>query len=130
MATSDEAVVVAIERLRTSPLRKPDIAALVEELCISRPALETRFKAVMGRSIRDESVRLRVAAIRKLITQTDLPLKTIAARAGFRSVQYMTTYLHRHTGTTPARLRIVERRLTESSPPLREAELPGTTHSS
>jgi len=130
MATSDEAVVVAIERLRTSPLRKPDISALVEELCISRPALEARFKAVMGRSILDESVRLRVAAIRKLITQTDLPLKTIAARAGFRSVQYMTTFLHRHTGTTPARLRIVERRLTESSPPLREADLPGMTHSS
>lgn len=122
MATSDEAVVTALQRLRANPLTKPDLAALAEELCLSRPTLETRFKAVVGRSIHDESVRLRVAAIRKLITQTDLPLKTISARAGFSSVQYMTTFLHRHTGTTPARLRIVERRLAESAA---TAEEPG-----
>ena len=130
MATSDEAVVVALQRLRTNPLKKPDVTTLVEELCLSRPALETRFKAVVGRSIRDEAVRLRVAAIRTLITQTDLPLKTISARGGFSSVQYMTTFLHRHTGTTPAQLRLVERRLTESSPPLRGAEIPGRTQPS
>jgi LacI family transcriptional regulator len=116
MATSDEAVVTALLRLRANPLMKPDIARIAEEVCLSRPTLETRFKAVVGRSIHDESVRLRVAAIRRLITQTDLPLKTISSRAGFSSVQYMTTFLHRHTGTTPARLRIVERRLTGISP--------------
>lgn len=114
MATSDEAVVATLLRLRSNPLVKPDIAAIAEELCLSRPTLEARFKSVVGRSIHDESVRLRVAAIRRLITQTDLPLKTISSRAGFSSVQYMTTFLHRHTGVTPARLRIAERRL--SSP--------------
>jgi LacI family transcriptional regulator len=117
MATSDEAVVATLQRLRASPLTKPDIAALLDSLCLSRPSLEARFKAVVGRSIHDESVRVRVAAIRKLITQTDLPLKTISARAGFGSVQYMTTFLHRHTGTTPSRLRIIERRLADSAPP-------------
>ena len=62
-------------------------------------------------------VRLRVAAIGRLITQTDMPLKTISARAGFSSVQCMTTFLHRHTGSTPGRLRMVERRLVEQSQP-------------
>jgi LacI family transcriptional regulator len=64
---------------------------------------------VIGRSIHEEFVRLRLAGLRRLITATDLPLKTVAARAGFPSVQYMTTFLHRHTGLTPARLRAVER---------------------
>ena len=54
-------------------------------------------------------MRIRLAGLRRLVVETDLPLKAIAARTGFRSVQYMTTFLHRHTGLTPARLRAVER---------------------
>ena len=63
----------------------------------------------MGRSIHEEFVRQRLAGLRRLVTETDLPLKAIATRTGFRSVQYMTTFLHRHTGLTPARLRALER---------------------
>jgi len=55
-------------------------------------------------------VRLRLAGLRRLVIDTDLPLKAIAVRTGFPSVQYMTTFLHRHTGLTPARLRMMERR--------------------
>ncbi|MCE9629512.1 MAG: DNA-binding transcriptional regulator [Planctomycetia bacterium] len=109
MATTDDAVAHTLHALRSRQLQRPDITALAEEVCLSRPGLEARFRAVVGRSIHDESVRIRVAAIRRLITQTDLPLKAISARAGFGSVQYMTTFLHRHTGTTPARLRLLER---------------------
>jgi LacI family transcriptional regulator len=109
MATDDEAVLHVLERLRAEPWRRPDIAALAHEACVSRSTLENRFKAAVGRSIHEEFVRLRLAGLRRLVTETDLPLKAIAARTGFRSVQYMTTFLHRHTGLTPARLRAVER---------------------
>jgi LacI family transcriptional regulator len=109
MATGEEAVVLALRRLRENPWRKPDSAALAAEACVSRSTLDKRFKAVVGRSLHAEFVRLRVAGLRQLIAGTDLPLKTIAARTGFPSVQYMTTFLHRHTGLTPARLRAVER---------------------
>ena len=110
MATSEEDVVRTLQRLRENPWRKPDIAALASEACVSRSTLDHRFKAVVGRSIHEEFVRLRLAGVRRLIADTDLPLTTIAARTGFPSVQYMTTFLHRHTGLTPARLRTVERR--------------------
>ena len=109
MATSDEAVVLALERLRASRFTKPDVAAIAAEACVSRSSLEQRFRAVVGRSIHEEFVRLRVAGVRGLVTRTDLPLKSVAARTGFPSVQYMTTFLHRHTGLTPARLRAMER---------------------
>jgi len=128
MATSDEAVVTALQRLRAEPLLRPDIPAIADAVCLSRPTLESRFKAVVGRSIHEESVRLRVAAIRRLITQTDLPLKTISSRAGFSSVQYMTTFLHRHTGTTPARLRLVERRAADTRAADDAAQGPATEH--
>jgi LacI family transcriptional regulator len=110
MATDDETVQLVLQRLRANPWERPDIAALAGEACVSRSTLEHRFRAVVGRSIHEEFVRLRVAGVRRLISETSLPLKAIAARTGFRSVQYMTTFLHRHTGLTPARLRTVERR--------------------
>jgi len=110
MATSDEAVVRTLQSLRGHPGRKPDVAALAAEACVSRSTLEKRFAAIVGRTIHEEFVRLRLTGLRRLITATDLPLKTIAARAGFPSVQYMTTFLRRHAGITPARLRALERR--------------------
>ena len=110
MATTEEIVVRTLERLRENPWRKPDIDDLAAEACVSRSTLETRFKAVVGRSIHEEFVRLRLAGLRRLVVDTELPLKAIAVRTGFPSVQYMTTFLHRHTGLTPARLRMMERR--------------------
>ena len=110
MATTDEAVLKALETLRANPWRKPDIAGIADSVCVSRSTLENRFRAAVGRSIHEEFVRLRLAGVRRLIADTDLPLKSIAIRSGFPSVQYMTTFLHRHTGLTPARLRAVERR--------------------
>jgi len=109
MAAREEAVLEALAWLREHPWQKPDVAALAAAACVSRSTLDKRFKAVVGRSLHDEFVRLRVAGLRQLVAGTDLPLKTIAARAGFPSVQYMTTFLRRHTGLTPARLRAVER---------------------
>lgn len=112
MATTDEAVLKALETLRANPCRKPDIAGIADSVCVSRSTLENRFRAAVGRSIHEEFIRLRLAGVRRLIADTDLPLKAIAIRSGFPSVQYMTTFLHRHTGLTPARLRAVERRQT------------------
>lgn len=109
MATTDEAVLAAIEMLRANPWKKPDIGGIAERVCLSRSTLESRFRGVVGRSIHEEFVRLKVAGVRRLIAETEVPLKSIAARAGFPSVQYMTTFLNRHTGLTPARLRAVER---------------------
>lgn len=109
MATDDETVQLVLERLRANPWERPDVAALAREACVSRSTLEHRFRETVGRSIHEAFVRQRVAGVRRLVTETDLPLKAIAARTGFKSVQYMTTFLNRHTGLTPARLRSVER---------------------
>lgn len=109
MATADTAVVQALQALRRDPAVRPDVEGLAVASGLPRGALEKRFKAAVGRSIHEEHVRLRLAAARRLITTSDLPLKAIAARLGFPSVQYMTTFVRRHVGATPARLRAMER---------------------
>lgn len=110
LATSDPAVFETLHAIRRTPWRRPAVEALAASVGLSRTSLETRFKAAVGRSIYEEHIRLRLAATRRLITGSDMPLKTVAARTGFPSVQYMTTFLRRHTGLTPARLRAVEKR--------------------
>jgi LacI family transcriptional regulator len=109
MASEDETVRLVLDRLRAHPWERPDVAALAAEACVSRSTLEHRFLAVVGRSIHEAFVRQRVAGVRRLVAETNLPLKAIASRTGFKSVQYMTTFLHRHAGLTPARLRSMER---------------------
>jgi len=110
LATSDTAVIQMLRDLRRPPWTRPDVESLAASIGLSRTSLETRFRAAVGRSIHEEYIRLRLAATRRLITHSDLPLKTVAARSGFPSVQYMTTFVRRHTGVTPARLRAMERR--------------------
>ena len=110
LATSDPLVFETLHAIRRTPWRRPAIEALAAAVGLSRTSLESRFKGAVGRSIHEEYIRLRLAATRRLITTSDLPLKTVAARTGFPSVQYMTTFVRRHTGLTPARLRALEKR--------------------
>jgi transcriptional regulator GlxA family with amidase domain len=39
------------------------------------------------------------------LATTDLPIKQIAAMAGFAHIHYMTTIFHQNTGWTPAEYR-------------------------
>jgi len=80
------------------------VADVVEAVQVSRSTLEARFKA-LGRTIHGEIQRLQVERARFLIATTDLPIKQIAAMAGFAHVYYMTTIFRQHTGWTPAEYR-------------------------
>ena len=62
---------------------------------LSRASLERRMKAAIGRSIHGELLRLRIAEASRLLTESDLPIRDVAAAAGFGSVQYMTTVIKR-----------------------------------
>lgn len=110
LAIADAEVVQTLQALRREPCQRPRVDGLAEAVGVSRSSLERRFRAAVGRSIHEEHVRLRLAETRTLIVETDLPLKAVAMRAGFPSLQYMTTFIRRHTGLTPARLRAVNRK--------------------
>ena len=56
----------------------------------------------------------RVAEAERLISTTDLPLKVVARRSGFRSVTYMTTMFRRRYGDPPARYRRLGQRTQNS----------------
>jgi LacI family transcriptional regulator len=105
LAVADPVIAAAIRTIRERAVMGLEIGELVAASKLSRWQLEDRFRRVVGRSIHDDMLHVRLNEARRLITTTDLPLKQIAPRAGFRSVAYMTTLFRRHFTTTPAALR-------------------------
>jgi LacI family transcriptional regulator len=105
LAVADPVIAAVIRRIRDDACRGLTITELVGAAGLSRWVLEKRFRTAVGHSIHDDLVRTRLGEARRLVTSTDLPLKQVAPRAGFRSVAYMTTLFRHHLGTTPAALR-------------------------
>ena len=116
LAVGDPEVAAAIRSIREQATRGLGIAELVKESGLSRWQLEERFRRAVGRSIHDDMLRVRLEEARRLVTTTDLPMKSITPRAGLRSVAYMTTLFRRHFGIPPAAMRAASRGRASSSP--------------
>jgi AraC-like DNA-binding protein len=115
LAVEDPVVAAAIRTIRERAVMGLGIAELVAESKLSRWQLEDRFRRAVGRSIHEDMLHVRLGEARRLVTTTDLPLKQIAPRSGFRSVAYMTTLFRRHFNATPAALRASARGRGEST---------------
>ena len=71
----------------------------------SRRMLESRFQKLLGRSPHDEIVRVQLERVKQLLLETDLSLADIAARAGYKHVEYMTVVFKRVVGQPPSAFR-------------------------
>lgn len=105
LAVGDEKVAEAVRLLRANLATDITPAALARRVGLSRVWLDERFKRAFGRTVHEEIVTARVAEVRRLLDEPGLTIKQVAAACGFSSTQYMTTFMRRHTGATPGRLR-------------------------
>lgn len=80
-------------------IRVSDVARAV---AISRPSLERRFKKEFGETVHGMMRKVQLERAKRLVADSDLPLKQVAVSTGFRSVQYMTTLFRRTFGHPPA----------------------------
>lgn len=78
---------------------------VVAQVPLSRVALASRFKSIVGHTMGTEIQRVRIHLAQELLSETELPIKQVAHRAGFRYVEYMTRLFTRMTGQTPAEYR-------------------------
>ena len=72
---------------------------------LSRSTLEKRFVGVLGRTIHAEIQRLQVERAKQLLSRTNLLVKQIAQRSGFKWVPYLTRVFRQHTGLSPVEYR-------------------------
>jgi LacI family transcriptional regulator len=105
LAIDDELVVAAVRHIREHACAGIKVADVVRVLGISRRVLESRFLRRVGHTPHEEIARVQFRRVEQLLAETDLPLATIAARAGFRHPEYMTVAFTRRHGMAPSRWR-------------------------
>jgi LacI family transcriptional regulator len=109
LAIDDPDVSRAMTFIREHACRGIKVPHVVAAAAISRSGLEARFRETLGGTIHSAIRRVQLERARHLVSETDIPLKQVAADVGFRSVQHMTTLFRGAYGMTPARHRRTSR---------------------
>lgn len=105
LAISDPDIANAARFIREHACSGINVADVVKQVPLSRRVLESRFRELLGRTPHQEIARYRLARVKRLLTETDLPLSEIAARSGFRHVEYLTVAFKKHLGVPPSKYR-------------------------
>ena len=116
-AVGDPVVSRALRYISENARRPIHVGDVVTGLPVTRRSLERKFRRVLGRTLHDEITRARIDRARRLLAETDTPLKAAALESGFRSIGQFTKAFRRETGQPPAAYRR-ERRSGGGSPAL------------
>lgn len=110
LAVDDRDVARAVQFIREHACDGINVADVLRAVPLSRRVLEMRFKGQLGRTPHEEILQARLARVKQLLGETDLPLYRIAERTGFEHVEYLSVVFRREVGTTPSAFRAAQRR--------------------
>jgi LacI family transcriptional regulator len=105
LAIEDPLVVAAVRHIRDHACDGINVADVARVLKTTRRVLENRFTKRVGHTPHEEIARVQFRRVEQLLLETDLPLATIALRAGFRHTEYMTVAFTKRHGMPPSRWR-------------------------
>lgn len=105
VAVSDEMVSSAVRFIRENIQKPIRVADLTKVLPVSRRGLETRFRKELNRSIHDVILDTRIQRVKQLLSETDLPVKSVSYESGFRSTSHLGVVFRETTGMTPLEYR-------------------------
>lgn len=88
-----------------APDAELDYEDLARSVAMSLTTLRRRFRDATGSSLHQYRLEYRVAHARQLLGTTELPVKQIAARLGYRDVYYFTRQFTQLTGVPPGTYR-------------------------
>ena len=97
------------QQLRQNPAHPGSIEALAREMDLSPSHFRTRFREEFGQSPAAYLKRLRLEEAMRLLRETDLPIKAIAQRLGYRDLANFYRAFRRGAGSPPARYRQQQR---------------------
>ena len=102
----DDALVEAGLRFISANVQRPiQVEDVSKGVFAGRRTLERRFRAVLGRSVADEIIRLRIERAKRELAGTDGSIKTIAGNTGFRDAKRMHEVFLREIGVSPTQYR-------------------------
>jgi LacI family transcriptional regulator len=105
LAMEDRDLAAAVRYINEHCERPLAVREILRAVPVSRRALELKFRGVLGRSPLQEIRRVRIERARRLIAESDLPLKEIARRTGFGGLIQFSSVFRKAMGTPPSALR-------------------------
>lgn len=105
IASEDELFVSAVRYIRKHVQDGIDPTQVVNFTRRSRSSIESRFKKYLGRSIKEEITRARVARAVILLRETSMTQQEVAEACGFVTSSHFSRIFKQVEGTTPGALR-------------------------
>jgi len=109
LAVSDPEVARALHFIKMNLHRPIQVADVVNETCISRRALEIRFREYVKRSIAEEITRVKVDQVTCMLLESDMSVERIADTLGFGSANRMRMAFKSLKGVNPLAFRMEHR---------------------
>jgi LacI family transcriptional regulator len=94
----DEEVAASIRFIREHACEGITVRDVLNQSSNSPSALEKRVKKTLGRTIKAEIGRIRLARAKLLLTETNWPVAKIAERCGFGEPKYFSAVFHKSIG--------------------------------
>jgi LacI family transcriptional regulator len=105
LAINDPVVSSALQIIQRQACAGLNVERLLDQMTISRATLERRFERFLGRSPKDEIVRLRLNRVREQLADTEDTLAQIAEVTGFSSVAHLSVAFKHATSLSPGEFR-------------------------
>ncbi len=105
LAIDDPNVATAVRFIREHACDGIGIDDVVAHVPLSRSTLQRRFRKVLGRTVHEEILRIRLRRVHELLVDSDLSLESVADKAGFAHRQYLGEIFKARTGYTLAQYR-------------------------
>jgi len=100
LATQDPQAVAAVKFIRAHACQRIKVADVAGHVGLSPAALEGRVRGAIGRTVYQEIQRVQIEQVKELLGDSDLTIKQIARRCGFKYTQYMSRVFRAATGRT------------------------------
>jgi LacI family transcriptional regulator len=105
VAVGDADVSASLCFIREHVDRGIQVNDVIQRVAVSRRTLYAKFCKALGRSVHDEIVRVRLARIKGLLTDTQLSISRIAKMMNFTGPDKLFRFFLRETGKTPTEYR-------------------------
>jgi LacI family transcriptional regulator len=104
LAVGDPKIASALRYIREHACAGIRVSDVLRHCPMARRALEARFRKLIGRTPRQEILRVQLNRVKELLVGTDLPVWEIAERTGFET-DYLSVVFKQETALAPTEYR-------------------------
>jgi LacI family transcriptional regulator len=106
LAIEDPILSAALSMIREHACNGLQVSDVADRLPVSRSVLQRRFQAALKCSVHDEILRVQLEKAQELLRESDLSIRTVAEKSGFRYSEYMAAVFKARLGQTPRQYRL------------------------